>query len=160
MRDTFGHLIKYVATGSSETATATVSSLAQLSAAVTDADMDIGRPNSSDEDVPASGSARQVDSSEQEIRTELIPSWLGAVVAGDPAAVAAQKRKSEAGPTPSQPKANTKKKAKRASAAGAYFTQAEQADLLGVVLVRGQPYAVLDRDLVARLRELITDSPG
>ena len=32
----------------------------------------------------------------------------------------------------------------------------EQADLLGVVLIRGQPYAILDRALVARLRELLS----
>ena len=146
----------------SSSATAMALSPAQLSTAessgeaVTDTGMDIGRPDSSEEDVPASGSARQVDSSEQELRTEPVPPCSGAVVAKDPAAVAARKRKSEAGPTPPQPQANKKKKAKRASAAGAYFSQAEQAELLGVVLVRGQPYAVLDRDLVTRLRELLS----
>jgi len=54
--------------------------------------MDIDRPNSSEEDIPAPGSARQVDPSEQETRTEPMPSCSGAVVTGDPAVMADQKR--------------------------------------------------------------------
>ena len=152
-----------LAAGSSVTVTATASSLAQSPAAessgetATDMEMVIGRSDSSEEVVPAPGSARQVDSSEQEIRTEQMPSCSGAAVAGDPAAMAAdRKRKSEVGPTPPQSKVTKKKKVKRKPAAGAYFSQAEQTDLLGVVLVRGQPYAVLDRALVAHLRELVS----
>ena len=54
--------------------------------------MDIDRPDSLEEDVLAPGSARQVDPSDQETRTKLMPSCSGVVVTGDPAAMADQKR--------------------------------------------------------------------
>ena len=46
-----------------------------------------------------------------------------------------------------------KKKARRGPAPGAYFQQADRDDLLGVVLVRDQPYTILDRSLTSRLWE-------
>ena len=122
--------------------------------AATDSEMVLGRSDSSEEVVPAPGSAGQVDASEQEDRSEPRPSCSKAVDSGGSALALDRKRKSEAGPTP--PQAQSKKKTRRGPAPGAYFNKAEEDALLGVVLVRDQPYAVLDRGLTSHLRDLLS----
>ena len=74
---------------------------------------------------------------------------------------AGRKRKPEVGPTP--PQQQQRKKPKRGPALGATFAQAEEDDLLGVVLVTGQPYTILShvqlnsvrRKLLIKLEETI-----
>jgi len=122
--------------------------------AVTDSEMVLGRSDSSEEDVPVPGCAGHVDASKQEDRSEPRPFCLRAVELDGSALASDRKRKSEAGPTPSQ--AQSKKKTRRGTAPGAYFNKAEEDALLGVVLARDQPYAVLDRGLISHRRDLLS----
>ena len=81
--------------------------------------------------------------------------------AGPSGEAAGRKRKPEVGPTP--PQQQQRKKPKRGPALGATFAQAEEDDLLGVVLVTGQPYTILShvqlnsvrRKLLIKLEETI-----
>ena len=63
-----------------------------------------------------------------------------------------QKHQPEAGPPPS-PQGKSKKKRRSPPPAGQTFRQAEQDNLLGVVLVQGHPYTVLTRVQLNQVRE-------
>ena len=65
-----------------------------------------------------------------------------------------KKRKTEAGPTPPQ---KMKKKKKGGPPLGGSFRQAEQDNLLGVVLVEGHPYTVLTKTQLNYLREKLME---
>ena len=85
---------------------------------------------------------------EQEIETGTAPSC--SAEASTSGAATGHKRKTEGGPTP--PQASRKKKRKRGHTLGATFKQAEEQDLLGVVLVKGQPYKTLSRPQINWIR--------
>jgi len=63
------------------------------------------------------------------------------------------KRKTEVGSTPSQPK---RKKPKRASQLGGTFKQAEKDNLLGVILIKDNPYDMLSRTQLQGIRGQLT----
>jgi len=79
---------------------------------------------------------------EMAAETDAAPSC--SVEAGPSGETAGSKRKPEVGPTPPQQQCK-KSWPKRGPALGATFEQAEKDDLLGVVLVTGQPYTILSR---------------
>ena len=85
---------------------------------------------------------------EQEIETGTAPSCSAEASTGGVAT--GHKRKTEGGPTP--PQESRKKKRKRGHTLGATFKQAEEQDLLGVVLVKGQPYKILTRPQINWIR--------
>jgi len=71
------------------------------------------------------------------------------VTEGTSESVTGRKRKTEVGPTPPQTK---RKKSRKGPAFGSTFKQAEQDDLLGVVLVKDRPYTVLSRTQLEYVR--------
>jgi len=85
---------------------------------------------------------------EQETETGMAPSCSAEASTGGVAT--GHKRKTEGGPTP--PQASRKKKHKRGYTLGATFKQAEEQDLLGVVIVKGQPYKTLTRPQINWIR--------
>ena len=68
------------------------------------------------------------------------PAQEGSVISGDPAQNVA-----EAGATPPQATRKKKKKKQDGPSLGQTFAQAEQSDLLGVVLVQDHTYIVLKK---------------
>jgi len=86
-------------------------------------------------------------SQEMEVETGLAPSCSAEASTSN--APAGQKRKSESGPTPPQ---TSRKKRQRRPMLGATFQQAEKDDLLGVVLVKDQPYKILTRTQINWVR--------
>jgi len=119
--------------------------------AETDDRRDVGRSSSSEAGASDTGSASRMVSADEEgllssplemaTETDAAPSC--SVEAGPSGEAAGRKRKPEVGPTP--PQQQRRKKPKRGPALGATFEQAEKDDLLGVVLVSGQPYTILSR---------------
>ena len=86
---------------------------------------------------------------------EVTPAAEAEVAISGPSVVrTGRKRKTEVGPTPPQV-TKKKKKTKRGSSFAAAYAQAEKNDLLGVVLARDNPYQVLSRVELARLRKAL-----
>ena len=80
------------------------------------------------------------------------PSSSAKAAARGPAGTTGQKRKTESGPTPPQATKKKKKSKRGSSSRLVTFEQAEKDDLLGVVLVQGNPYQILMKDQIAWLR--------
>jgi len=133
--------------------TATLTGTATTGEAEADDRMDITQSSSSSEAETSEEESVDEDTLlrsplEQEIETGTAPSCSAEVPTNGVAT--GQKRKTEGGPTP--PQALRKKKRKRGHTLGATFKQTEEQDLLGVVLVKGQPYKTLTRPQINWIR--------
>jgi len=119
--------------------------------------MDVGQTSASEADSPAGGSSDQgsvdeetlLHSPPQEMESEADTAPACSVQATTSGAAGGTKRKTGSGPTP-PPK--ERKKRKRGPPLGGTFKQAEEASLLGVVLVQGQPYTILTRAQIEYVR--------
>jgi len=123
----------------------------------TDDRMDVAQSSASESDSIYAGSTGQGSEDEdtlhfspsQEMGAEAGPSssCSARVTAGG--AAAGVKRKTEGGPTPPQA---AKKKPKRGPSLGHTFKQAQEEDLLGVVMIKDHPYTTLARTHVDWIR--------
>ena len=123
------------------------------------------RPGSPESEVPSTDTVSQGISEEEDTllassceeavaEAKLVPSNLAEGTSGKPTGTATgTKRKTEAGPTPPQATRKKKKKKQGGPSLGQSFAQAEESDLLGVVLVQDHPYTVLRKAQLDHLRE-------
>ena len=125
-----------------------------------------GRPMSSDSEAVMTDTVSRAASEEEDMLLASSPEEAAAgagpassapaegETSGTAGPYTGKKRKTEAGPTPPQQK---KKKKKGGPPLGRSFRQAEQDNLLGVVLVEDHPYTVLTKTQLNHLREKLME---